>query len=100
VFYDGGAISMTGGHGDFRAAHVEGGPHGHGLCAHAHTSSAIRRCVEYGVRGIEHGALIDKETAVFMAANDETLLVIMRGGEIIRTGLDTDHDGALGRTST
>lgn len=139
-FYGGRAISMTGGHGDFRAAHVEGGPHGHGLCAcgnsnslsivadgvdqclaatreqfrrgahmiklmasggvvsptdpiwldhyredeiraivgecitrrsyataHAHTSSAIRRCVEYGVRGIEHGTLIDRETAAFVA---------------------------------
>ncbi len=139
-FYGGRIITMTGGHGDFRAAHVEGGAHDHGLCAcgnsnslsvvadgvdqclaavreqfrrgahmiklmasggvvsptdpiwldhyredeiraivsecearrsyaaaHSHTSSAIRRCIEFGVRCIEHGTLIDDETAAFVA---------------------------------
>lgn len=35
--------------------------------AHCHPASAIRRCVEYGVRCIEHGTLIDDETARFVA---------------------------------
>jgi imidazolonepropionase-like amidohydrolase len=35
--------------------------------AHCHPSSAVRRCVEYGVRCIEHGTLIDDETAKFVA---------------------------------
>lgn len=35
--------------------------------AHCHPSSAIRRCVEFGVRCIEHGTLIDDETAAFVA---------------------------------
>lgn len=35
--------------------------------AHCHPASAIRRCVEFGVRCIEHGTLIDDETAKFVA---------------------------------
>lgn len=36
-------------------------------CAHCHPAEAIRRCVECGVRCIEHGTLIDKPTADFVA---------------------------------
>lgn len=36
--------------------------------AHCHPASAVRRCVEFGVRAIEHGTLIDAETAAFVAA--------------------------------
>jgi imidazolonepropionase-like amidohydrolase len=35
--------------------------------AHCHPASAIRRCVECGVRVIEHGTLIDDETARYVA---------------------------------
>lgn len=38
------------------------------VIAHCHPASAVRRCVEFGVRGIEHGTLIDDETARFVAA--------------------------------
>jgi imidazolonepropionase-like amidohydrolase len=37
------------------------------VCAHCHPPEAIRRCVEYGVRSIEHGTMIDDETAAFVA---------------------------------
>lgn len=37
--------------------------------AHAYTPQAIRRAVENGVRGIEHGNFIDAGTARFMADN-------------------------------
>jgi imidazolonepropionase-like amidohydrolase len=37
------------------------------VAAHCHPASAIRRCVEFGVRSIEHGTLIDDETARFVA---------------------------------
>lgn len=37
------------------------------VAAHAYTSRAIRRAVECGVRTIEHGNLLDRETADFMA---------------------------------
>lgn len=35
--------------------------------AHCHPASAVRRCVEFGVRCIEHGTLIDDDTARFVA---------------------------------
>jgi imidazolonepropionase-like amidohydrolase len=38
------------------------------VSAHCHPASAVRRCVEFGVRSIEHGTLIDDETARFVAA--------------------------------
>ena len=38
------------------------------VMAHAHTASAVRRCAELGVRSIEHGTLIDAETAEAAAA--------------------------------
>jgi imidazolonepropionase-like amidohydrolase len=37
------------------------------VSAHCHPASATRRCVEFGVRVIEHGTLIDDETARFVA---------------------------------
>ena len=37
------------------------------VAAHCHPTSAIRRCVEYGVRCIEHGTLMDAETADYVA---------------------------------
>ena len=35
--------------------------------AHAYTSEAIRHAIDNGVKGIEHGNLMDKETAEYMA---------------------------------
>jgi imidazolonepropionase-like amidohydrolase len=37
------------------------------VSAHCHPASAVRRCVEFGVRSIEHGTLIDDATAAFVA---------------------------------
>ena len=37
------------------------------VAAHCHPASAIRRCIEFGVRSIEHGTLIDDDTALFAA---------------------------------
>ncbi|PGH36720.1 hypothetical protein GX50_00380 [[Emmonsia] crescens] len=40
------------------------------VTAHAYTPQAIRHCVDNGVTGIEHGNLIDEETAKYMAARN------------------------------
>jgi imidazolonepropionase-like amidohydrolase len=37
------------------------------VSAHCHPASAVRRCVEFGVRCIEHATLIDEDTAKFVA---------------------------------
>ncbi len=42
--------------------------------AHCHPASAIRRCVEFGVRSIEHGTLIDDETAKFVAKSSSYIV--------------------------
>ncbi len=41
--------------------------HGAYVAAHCHPAIAIRRCAELGVRSIEHGTLIDEETAKVVA---------------------------------
>lgn len=38
------------------------------VAAHCHPAYAARRCVELGVRSIEHGTLMDDDTARFIAA--------------------------------
>jgi imidazolonepropionase-like amidohydrolase len=37
------------------------------VSAYCHPASAVRRCVEFGVRVIEHGTLIDDETSRYVA---------------------------------
>jgi imidazolonepropionase-like amidohydrolase len=37
------------------------------VSAHCHPASAVRRCVQFGVRVIEHGTLVDDETCRYVA---------------------------------
>jgi len=53
--------------GEIRAIVAECARRGAYVCAHCHSTEAIRRCVEYGVRSIEHGTMIDAQTAAFVA---------------------------------
>jgi imidazolonepropionase-like amidohydrolase len=72
------------------------------VMAHCHTDDAARRCIEYGVRSIEHGSQILPETAQLIAANDAfvvpTLSIInvlrMQGSSIgvSRSGVDKVAD--------
>ncbi len=59
------------------------------VSAHCHPASAVRRCVEYGVRSIEHATLIDAETAAFVAA---------RGAYVVPTMVIIEQLVQLGRT--
>src|SRR5205814_1800551 len=47
------------------------------VCAHCHPASAVRRCVEFGLRSIEHGTLIDDDTARFVAARGAYIVPTM-----------------------
>lgn len=40
------------------------------VCAHVYTAPGIRRCIEAGVRSIEHGQLADEDTVRLMADRD------------------------------
>ncbi len=58
------------------------------VAAHCHPASAVRRCVEFGVRSIEHATLIDDDTAAFVAA---------RGAYVVPTMVIIERLVALGR---
>ncbi|MGH8209509.1 MAG: amidohydrolase family protein, partial [Steroidobacteraceae bacterium] len=62
---------------EIRAIVAECERHGAYVCAHCHPTAAIRRCVEYGVRSIEHGTLIDDETADFVAERNAYVVPAM-----------------------
>lgn len=67
---------------EIRAAVQEAASRRTYVMAHAHTAEAARRCIECGVRSIEHGTFIDSETARVIAASDAfvvpTLAVVDR----------------------
>jgi imidazolonepropionase-like amidohydrolase len=66
---------------EIRAAVQAASDWGTYVLAHAYTSEAIRRLVDNGVRCIEHGLLIDDETAKYVKENDvviSTQLVVYR----------------------
>ena len=66
---------------EIRAAVQAASDWGTYVLAHAYTSEAVQRLVENGVKCIEHGLLIDDETAKLVAENDvviSTQLVIFR----------------------
>ena len=52
---------------EIRAAVWEANSWGAYVMAHVYTPEAIRRCVEFGVRSIEHANLIDADTAALAA---------------------------------
>jgi imidazolonepropionase-like amidohydrolase len=68
--------------GEIRAAVEEAATRRTYVMAHAHTADAARRCIRLGVRSIEHGTLIDAETAKLVAASSAyvvpTLVVVDR----------------------
>ena len=55
---------------EIRAAVWEAHSWGTYVMAHVYTPEAIRRCIEYGVRSVEHANLIDAETAALAAERD------------------------------
>lgn len=62
---------------EIRAIVEECTRHGAYVAAHCHPAEAIRRCVEFGVRSIEHGTLIDAETAALVAAHNAFVVPTM-----------------------
>lgn len=68
--------------------------------AHCHPASAIHRCVEFGVRSIEHGTLIDEPTARFVAKQGAfvvpTLVILTVLTELGPTwGLDSERQAKV-----
>ena len=53
------------------------------VMAHCHTDAGARRCVELGVRTIEHGSLIALETATLIAKAGSFVVPTLSAGELI-----------------
>lgn len=115
IMGSGGVLSPTGSidrcqysEGEIRAIVEECARQGAYVCAHCHPTAAIHRCVEFGVRSIEHGTLIDEETAAFVAERGayvvptmSVLFALMEDGvqlgmtEVSRQKLQKVHDRAF-----
>jgi imidazolonepropionase-like amidohydrolase len=85
---------------EIRAIVEECERHGSYVAAHCHPTAAIRRCVEFGVRSIEHGTLIDEPTAQFVAARGAFVVPTMAVIHALkedgpRLGMTTDSYGKL-----
>ena len=82
---------------EIRAAVQAAGDWGTYVMAHAYTSEAVQRLVRNGVKVIEHGLLIDEETARLCAARDiviSTQVAVFRmAGEL--PGVDERHRAKL-----
>ena len=70
---------------EIRAAVQAAGDWGTYVLAHSYTAPAIRRLVDNGVKVIEHGLLIDDETAALVAEKD---VIISTQVKIFRMGAD------------
>jgi imidazolonepropionase-like amidohydrolase len=55
------------------------------VSAHCHPASAIKRCVELGVRVIEHGTLMDDDTARFVAGKGAHVVPTMAIIQVLAT---------------
>lgn len=74
---------------EIRAAVEEAAAVGTYVLAHAYSPAAIQNCIEAGVRCIEHGNLVDHDTAVAMAAADMYLVPTLSTYELLhRKGAD------------
>jgi imidazolonepropionase-like amidohydrolase len=61
------------------------------VAAHCHPAAAIKRCVELGVRTIEHGTLMDDESASYVAAHGAFVVPTMAISAVL-----ADEGGRLG----
>ncbi len=60
---------------EFHAIVEEARRFGKYVVAHCHTDDSARRCVEFGVRSIDHGTEISASTAKMIAASGDTFVV-------------------------
>ena len=68
---------------EIRVAVEEAARRGSYVMAHCHTDQGARRCVELGVRSIEHGSLITQDTAEIIAASGTFVVPTLSAGVLI-----------------
>ena len=81
---------------EIRAAVEEAEAAGIYVTAHAYTSRAVKRAVECGVRGIEHGNLVDEPTLRLMAERGAFLIPTLSVVHaVVREGVEAGFPAAL-----
>lgn len=68
---------------EIRVAVEEAARRGSYVMAHCHTDEGARRCIDLGVRTIEHGSLITPKTARLIAAAGAFVVPTLSAGELI-----------------
>lgn len=91
IFVSGGVVSPTDPiwmpqftEDEIRAAVYEAGTRRTYVMAHCHTDEGARRCVECGVRSIEHGTQISDDTARLIAETDVFVVPTLSVADVIR----------------
>ncbi|PHZ84725.1 metal-dependent hydrolase family protein [Paremcibacter congregatus] len=69
---------------EIRAAVYEASVHRTYVMAHCHTDGAAKRCVEYGVRTIEHGSEISADTAELIVRSDAYVVPTLSVMAVVR----------------
>jgi imidazolonepropionase-like amidohydrolase len=69
---------------EIRAAVYEASTRRTYVMAHCHTDEAARRCVEYGIRSIEHATQLTDATARMIAAKDVFVVPTLSVADVIR----------------
>ena len=64
------------------------------VMAHAHTAEAVRRCIRNGVRSVEHGTLMDRESADAVAAAGAFVVPTLAVVDVLRQGTTRLPQGA------
>ncbi|ROH88840.1 amidohydrolase family protein [Stagnimonas aquatica] len=76
---------------EVRMAVREAGRAGAYVAAHCHADAAVRHCLDWGVRSIEHASLIEADTAALLAARGAYAVPTLAIVEALRS-----NGGALG----
>ncbi len=69
---------------EIRAAVYEASTRRTYVMAHCHTDDAARRCVEFGIRSIEHASQISEKTANLIAASKAFVVPTLSVADVIR----------------
>jgi imidazolonepropionase-like amidohydrolase len=85
---------------EIRAAVEEAATRRTYVMAHAHTAEAARRCVRNGVRSIEHGTLMDRESADIVAAAGAFVVPTLAVVDVLRQSATRLPPGAADKLAS
>ena len=85
---------------EIRAAVQEAATRRTYVMAHAHTAEAVRRCVRNGVRSVEHGTLMDRQSADEVAAAGAFVVPTLAVVDVLREDIARLPRGAADKLAS